>query len=284
MSTIDQFESIFRAAARESYAPRPFPMREVMLIADLRFKEEMSILAEHVKRFLGGVEPSPKISTIQPEQSITLDGLIELVEQMKPDLICTYRNLHTDHGKFPYTLGDHVEVLTQVTDIPILLLPHPSETQLMERLAPPQRVLVMTDDFATHPNLIDAGIALIDQTGSLILCHIENDDHFERYMRYIARTPQLDTERTRTALKDEILKEAEEFIEQSRINIESFNPNISVYGEVQFGHLLKTYRALIDTHQISLMVMNTKDENQLAMQGLSYPLAVELRTTPLLML
>ena len=44
MSTIDQFESIFRAAARESYAPRPFPMREVMLIADLRFKEEMSIL------------------------------------------------------------------------------------------------------------------------------------------------------------------------------------------------------------------------------------------------
>jgi hypothetical protein len=30
--------------------------------------------------------------------------------------------------------------------------------------------------------------------------------------------------------------------------------------------------------------MNTKDEDQLAMHGLAYPLAIELRTIPLLML
>ena len=36
--------------------------------------------------------------------------------------------------------------------------------------------------------------------------------------------------------------------------------------------------------RVDLLVMNTKDEDQLAMHGLAYPLAVELRQIPLLML
>jgi hypothetical protein len=35
---------------------------------------------------------------------------------------------------------------------------------------------------------------------------------------------------------------------------------------------------------VDLLVMNTKDEDHSAMHGLAYPLAVELRGTPLLML
>ena len=40
----------------------------------------------------------------------------------------------------------------------------------------------------------------------------------------------------------------------------------------------------IDEHKIDLLVMNTKDEYQTAMHGLAYPLAVELRSIPLLLL
>ena len=44
------------------------------------------------------------------------------------------------------------------------------------------------------------------------------------------------------------------------------------------------YKRLIDEHRVDLLVMNTKDEDQLAMHGLSYPLTVELRDTPLLLI
>ena len=41
---------------------------------------------------------------------------------------------------------------------------------------------------------------------------------------------------------------------------------------------------LIERHQVDLLVLNTKDQHQLAMHGMAYALAVELRQTPLLML
>ena len=44
------------------------------------------------------------------------------------------------------------------------------------------------------------------------------------------------------------------------------------------------YRRLIAERNVKLLVMNTKDEDQLAMHGLAYPLSVELRDTPLLLL
>ena len=53
---------------------------------------------------------------------------------------------------------------------------------------------------------------------------------------------------------------------------------------VMLGHHLEEHRRLIDEHRIDIVVMNTKDEDQLAMHGLAYPLAVELRHVPLLML
>jgi hypothetical protein len=50
------------------------------------------------------------------------------------------------------------------------------------------------------------------------------------------------------------------------------------------GRRLAEYQRLIEEHKIDLLVLNTMDEDQLAMHGLAYPLAVELRQIPLLML
>ena len=50
------------------------------------------------------------------------------------------------------------------------------------------------------------------------------------------------------------------------------------------GHYLNDYRRLLDEHEIDLLVLNTKDDEQLAMHGLAYPLTVELRETPMMLL
>ena len=50
------------------------------------------------------------------------------------------------------------------------------------------------------------------------------------------------------------------------------------------GHHVADVTRLIEEHQVDLLVLNTKDEDQAAMHGLAYSLAVELRKIPLLML
>ena len=50
------------------------------------------------------------------------------------------------------------------------------------------------------------------------------------------------------------------------------------------GHHLDDLTRLIEERKADLLVLNTKDEDQLAMHGMAYPLAVELTTTPILML
>ncbi|MBT6695302.1 MAG: hypothetical protein HOB12_06590, partial [Gemmatimonadales bacterium] len=51
-----------------------------------------------------------------------------------------------------------------------------------------------------------------------------------------------------------------------------------------WGHHLKGYQRLVSEHEADLLVMNTKDDDQLAMHGLAYPLAIQVRSIPLLLL
>ena len=53
---------------------------------------------------------------------------------------------------------------------------------------------------------------------------------------------------------------------------------------VSFGHSLSDYKLYIQEYKIDLLVMHAKDHDQLAMHGLAYPLAIELREIPLLMI
>lgn len=46
----------------------------------------------------------------------TAGELLALVESAAPDLICTHRNLHSGAWKWPYSLGTHVDLLTQHTE------------------------------------------------------------------------------------------------------------------------------------------------------------------------
>ena len=60
--------------------------------------------------------------------------------------------------------------------------------------------------------------------------------------------------------------------------------DITVEEIVVMGNRLRDYRRLIDEHEVDLLVLNTKDDEQLAMHGVAYPLTIELRNIPLLLL
>ena len=81
-----------------------------------------------------------------------------------------------------------------------------------------------------------------------------------------------------------VLKDPEDYIKSCREGLARSAPELTVESMVTSGHHIRVYRSLIEEHEVDLLVMNTKDEDQLAMHGLAYPLAIELRAIPLLML
>ena len=83
---------------------------------------------------------------------------------------------------------------------------------------------------------------------------------------------------------ERLLKDPEDYINSCREGLARSAPGLTVEAMVTSGHHIRTYRRLIEEHEVDLLVMNTKDEDQLAMHGLAYSLAIELRAIPLLML
>ena len=57
-----------------------------------------------------------------------------------------------------------------------------------------------------------------------------------------------------------------------------------LFGIVKLGHRIQQYAELVREHGVDLLVLEGKDESQSAMSGVSYSLAVELRSTPVLIL
>ena len=88
----------------------------------------------------------------------------------------------------------------------------------------------------------------------------------------------------RRRLEDQLLKDARDYVDSCAARLASFELDLQVKPLIDFGDHLADYRRFLEELQVDLLVMNTKDEDQLAMHGLAYPLAVELRQIPLLML
>ena len=93
-----------------------------------------------------------------------------------------------------------------------------------------------------------------------------------------------DTEEARQSILDRLLREPTDYIRSCRDVLRSAGVGLSLEEIVVVGSRLREYEHLIEKHKVDLLVFNTKDEDQMAMHGLGYPLAVELRQIPLLML
>ena len=58
---------------------------------------------------------------------------------------------------------------------------------------------------------------------------------------------------------------------------------IKVHSLALMGHAVKDYRAHISDHHTDLLIMQARDDDQLAMRDISYSLSIELREIPLLL-
>lgn len=132
--------------------------------------------------------------------------------------------------------------------------------------------------------MINYAVALTHEPGKLWLTHVEDELAFERIMAAIGKIPQIHTDTARELIRDKLLSQPLDYVEACRREIVAHRARLDIKPLVVMGHQLATYRTLIDDHRVDLLVMNTKDDEQLAMHGIAYPLAVEIRDVPLLLL
>ncbi|MDE0738985.1 MAG: hypothetical protein OSB83_07230 [Planctomycetota bacterium] len=286
MTRIDQFESVFKSADKPVFRYEPFSVGSHMVLTDLddEAAESFAVLAGKY----AGAGGSREISTqrvIKGADFSTIEECLELIAVGKPDLICTYRGLHSDCWRWGQSLGSYVEVLTQTVSVPVLVFPHPAAAETLSGAeAGCRHVMAMTDHLAGDSRLVNAALFFTPSQGTLHLTNLEDQQVFERYMEAIDKIPSIDSAAARDSVLAQILKEARDYIQSCRTVVEEHGLDVEIQETVDLGLHVADYKRLAAARDVDLLVMNTKDSGQLAMHGLAYELAVELNDIPLLLL
>ncbi|MCP4868260.1 MAG: hypothetical protein GY898_06030 [Proteobacteria bacterium] len=288
MTSIDQFESRFRGAAKDVYRHRERTIDHVVVFTDLS-SDQTASYGKQVQRALEMLPASDARSWrfVPGAECATIGDLLAIVETYEPDLVVAYRNLHSGAWRWQHSLSDHIEVLTQSTNVPVLLLPRPDSGGTWE---PPAKadadhcVMALTDHLAGDSALVDFAVAFAAPGGRLVLAHVEDQHVFERYIEVIGRIPEIDTDVARETILHQLLREPRDYVESAARELHEAGVDLRVDPVVTVGHRVGAYTGLVETHSVDLLVMHTKDDDQLAMHGLSYPLAIELHSTPLLLI
>ncbi|MDP6444533.1 MAG: hypothetical protein QGG36_22170 [Pirellulaceae bacterium] len=284
MTNLDQFESAFKSADKRPFQFAPVTFDSVLVVTDLN----ESMAGEYQSRlavFLQRINPAPRWNVLANDALDSVDGLLERVRTESPDLICTYRNLQLPARQHPYSLGVFVDVLTQATAVPVMLTPHAERVAADPTILPhTQTVIAITDHLLGDDRLVNHAAAFARPGGHLWLTHLEDERHFDRYIDAIGKIPAIDTDTARDELLAQLLKEPAEYIESCGRQLTAADADLVVESEVTLGSHLSDYRRLIQDHDAQLVVLNAKEEDQLAMHGMAYPLSVELRDTPLVLL
>ena len=286
MLKVDEFESVFRSAIKETYHHQDIKIKSVLLVTDLDADATESLL-NRVKVFCQNLGQPQNIdwNTANRNDFKSAEDLLELINRSTMDLIVTYRNLHSETWRHPFSLGEHLDVMLQMTKIPVLVIPHPKAGYgRVTGLDKCNSVVVVSDHMVNDHHLVQYGLAFIDELGSFYLSHIEDQFYFDHVIEAISKIPTIDTEDAKQKLGRQLLKGPTEYIQSVKTELDKLNRSIEVTSIVEFGHQLKDYLKHIDEKKVHLLVINTKDGDQMAMHGLAYPLAVEVRQIALLML
>lgn len=283
MTKLDQFESVFRAASKAVFEYERIAIKSVLVVTDQE-EEAAARTGEQVVKFLNVLDDAD-FRVVGADEFGDVPELLGLVEEHRPDLVCTYRHLHSESWRWPHTLGEYVDVLTQATTTPVVVLPHPKSMRASDHaMEHTSVVMAMTDHLTGDARLVNYAVRLTEPAGKLFLTHIEDEATLERYVDTISRIPSIETEDARKQILARLLKEPEDYIQSCRTVLHQEGLELDLTSIVRLGKHIEEYQSLIEEHQVDLLVFNTKDHDQLAMHGLAYPLAIELRQIPLLML
>ncbi len=284
MAKLNVFESIFRSADKPVYTYGRVEIARVLVVTDLGDAEAVP-LVDQVRSFLSVLGEDPEWRHLGGADFGSVGRLLEQVEAAAPDLIVTYRHLHSNAWQWPHGLGEYLDVLTQATDIPVLVLPHPdAERALPHTIANTDCVMAITDHLTADARLVDYALRLTASSGTCWLTHIESQRQFDRFLAAVEKIPEIETDDVRQLVEAQLLKEPRDYIESCRGVIEAQGVPLKIEAIVTMGDRVEEYRRLVEDHRCDLLVLNTLDGDQLAMHGQAYPLAVELRGIPLLML
>ena len=284
MTKVDQFESAFRAADKPVFEFLQPVVERVLVVTDLR-GVGATTFRDQVRDFLTVLGNGVQWDFADSDSFDTTKALLEQVHQLRPDLICTYRNLHSEAWRWPYSLGEHLDVLTQIVACPVLVLPHPQAVRTNSHtLQGTDIVMAVTTHLAGDNSLVNNAAGFTNDGGTLWLAHVEDERSFGRFIDAISKIDAIDTDTARERILAQMLKEPRDYIRSCKEEIINHRPSVRVEEIVTVGSRLTEFRRLIDKYTVDLLVMHTKNEDQSAMHGLAYPLAVELRETPLLLL
>ncbi|MCH6562381.1 MAG: hypothetical protein IH800_08195 [Myxococcales bacterium] len=284
MAKLNVFESIFRSADKPVYAYGRVEIARVLVVTDLS-DAEAAPLVEQVRSFLSVLGEDPEWRHLGGAEFGSVGRLLEQVEGAAPDLVVTYRHLHSNAWQWPHGLGEYLDVLTQATDIPVLVLPHPdAERALPHAIANTDCVMAITDHLTADARLVDYALRFTAPSGTCWLTHIESQRQFDRFLAAVEKIPEIETDDVRQLVEAQLLKEPRDYIESCRRAIKAQGVPLKIEAIVAMGDRIEEYRRLVEDHRCDLLVLNTLDGDQLAMHGQAYPLAVELRGIPLLML
>ena len=104
MTNVDQFESMFRSASREVFVYERVNIESVLVVTDLD-ELEARLFGDRVRKFLTVISEDEKVRwrDVGGSEFQTAGELVSLIESAAPDIICTYRNLHSSAWKWSYT-------------------------------------------------------------------------------------------------------------------------------------------------------------------------------------
>ena len=281
LEQIDEFESLFRRSEREAFVYVDVPIESVAVVTG---DESNELMAAGLKRFLPRIGDATGWHAIGSGEYQNVAELLDRIDAQQVDLVVTRRHLGEERLSPQHSLGVYLDELTQRTSIPVLVLPGTARSPLALSSEPCRRAMVVADHISGDHRLINYGLRMCSDGGSVWLCHVEDGMVFRRFVDAIERIPEIATEPGAALLETQLLKEAEDFIATCFAELQETGPDVTLNSHVGIGHHVREYRRLIDEHEIDLLVANTKDEDQLAMHGMAYSLSVELTDVPMLLL
>lgn len=282
LGAIDEFESMFKRASREPFRYEEVAIPSIAVVTDGTAADPEQLIGE-LRSFLPRVDDRTTWHTIPGDAYRNVNELLDRVRELDPSLLVTSRCLDERELVPQHTLGVYVDVLTQVTTTPVLLLPGTAPEPHPLPSEPCKEVMVVTDHISGDDRLINHAARFTSSDGTLWLVHIEDDVAFDKYSKAIERIPGIPTDETRQ-IAEQLLADADNFVETCRAELAEANVGFRVEKLVEFGHRIVRYRELAARQRVDLIVTNTKDEDQLAMHGLAYALSVELTNVPQLLL
>ncbi len=281
LEQIDEFESMFRRSEREPFVYVDLGIESVAVVTG---DESNESVPSELRSFLPRIGDSTRWHTLGSGDYHNVAELLERIDAQQVDLLVTRRHLGEDSLSPQHSLGVYLDELTQRTSIPVLVLPGTSRSPLPLPSSPCRRAMVVADHISGDHRLVNYGVRMCSDGGSVWLCHVEDELVFGRFVDAIERIPEIATEPGAALLKAQLLKEAEDFIASCIETLLETGRSLSLHSHVGMGHHVKEYRRLVDGHDIELLVANTKDDDQLAMHGMAYSLSVELIDVPMLLL